>query len=54
MVKQSVFVTHPIGVLSLNDGAKIRHFFDSIKFRVAIRADFLQLSNCKFVNNPNL
>ena len=44
MVTNSVFVTHPIGALSLNDGAKIRLFSDTTKFWVAIRADFQQLS----------
>ena len=36
---------------SPNHSAKIRLFFDSTKFRVVIRADFQQLSNCKLVNN---
>ena len=44
MVTNSVFVTHPIGALSLNDGAKIRLFFGTTKFQGVIRADFQQLS----------
>ena len=40
MVTHSVFVTHPIGALSLNDGAKIRLFSGTTKFQGVIRADF--------------
>ena len=41
------------GVFLLNDGAKIRLFSDTTKFRVAIRTDFQQPLILNFVNKAN-
>ena len=43
----------PVWVVSLNDGAKVRLFSGIAKFRVAIRADFTQLTICNLVNKAN-
>ena len=48
-----IIVLFVISSLSLNDGAKIRLFSDTTKFRVAIRTDFQQPLIRNLVNKAN-